>query len=71
MEIRDSICNICKNEKTHEEILKEIFDKYNLNMDANQYILVGSTVRSYLSYLYDIGKLIYVFKDNKMLWKTL
>ena len=38
-------------------------------MNPNQYVLIGSTVRSYLSYLYDEGKLVFEFKENKMYWK--
>jgi hypothetical protein len=30
---------------------------------------VGSTVRSYLSWLKDTGKVTVVFSDNTMLWK--
>ena len=67
-EICNEICNICSQEKTFEEILKSIFDKYNLVMNVNQYVLIGSTVKSYLSYLYDEGKLTYKILDNKMLW---
>lgn len=68
-EITNKIYNICEKEMTFEEILKYIFDEYNLVMNANQYVLVGSTIKSYLSYLYDENKLSYEFKDNKMLWK--
>lgn len=68
-EIMNKIYNACEKEKTFEEVLKHIFDEYNLVMNANQYVLVGSTIRSYLSYLYDENKLSYKFKDNKMIWK--
>lgn len=68
-EITNKIYHACKEEMTFENILKYIFDEYNLIMNANQYVLVGSTIRSYLSYLFDENKLIYEFKDNKMLWK--
>lgn len=68
-EIADKICSICKEAKTFEEILKEIFDSYNLTLNASQYVLSGSTVKSYLSYLYDEGKIGFEFADNKMLWK--
>ena len=68
-EILDKIFDWCKMEKTFEDLLKEIFDEYNLVMNPNQYVLIGSTVRSYLSYLYDEGKLIFEFKENKMYWK--
>lgn len=68
-EIIDKIYNTCEKEMSFEEILKYIFDEYNLTMNANQYVLVGSTIKSYLSYLLDENKLSYEFKDNKMLWK--
>ena len=70
-EIMRKIYSACEKEMTFEEILKYIFDEYNLAMNANQYILVGSTIRSYLSYLFDENKLCYEFKDNKMLWKQI
>ena len=68
-EIANKIYSICSEEKTFEDILKDIFDSYNLTMNPNQYVLVGSTIRSYLSYLYDKEQLGFEFKDNKMLWK--
>lgn len=68
-EIIDKIYNFCEGEKTFEEVLKYIFDDYGLSMNVNQYVLVGSTIKSYLSYLCDENKLCYEFKDNKMLWK--
>lgn len=67
-EILDKIYNYCESERTFEEILKYIFDSYNLVMDVNQYVLVGSTIRSYLAYLFDEDKIIYTFNDNKMFW---
>ena len=68
-EIINKILNYCENEVTFENILKFIFDEYKLEMNANQYVLIGSTIKSYLSYLYDEGMLTYEFKNNKMIWK--
>lgn len=70
-EITNNIYSYCKNQVTFEEILKYIFDKYSLNMNSNQYVLIGSTIRSYLSYLYDGNKITYEFNDNKMIWKQI
>ena len=67
LEISNKIYNLC-NDKTFEEILKEIFDEYQLEMNLNQYVLVGSTIKSYLAYLCDENKISYKFEDNKMLW---
>ena len=70
MEIANKIYNLCEKEMTFEEILKYIFDEYNLTMNINQYVLVGSTIKSYLSYLCD-EEICYEFKDNKMFWEQI
>ncbi len=70
-EIIEKIYNICENGITFEEILKYIFDEYELTMNANQYVLIGSTIKSYLSYLYDENRIEYEFRDNKMFWKQI
>ncbi len=70
-EISDKIYDICVKKSTFEEILKQIFDDYKLDMNTNQYVLIGSTIKSYLSYLKDMGKITFEFKDNKMIWKTI
>ena len=67
-EIIEKIYELCEEEKTFEEILKCIFDEYDLAMNANQYVLIGSTIRSYLSYLCDNEKIVFEFKENKMYW---
>jgi len=69
IEITNKIYAACKNGKTFDEILKYIFDSYNLELNINQYVLVGSTIKSYLSYLYEENKISYEFKDNMMIWK--
>lgn len=53
-----------------ENLLKALFDHYGLSLSFEQYALVGSTVRSYLAYLKDTGRLTVEFCDNVMLWKT-
>lgn len=69
-EIADSICTGCETERTFEEILANLFDRYNLTMNANQYVLIGSTLRSYLSYLHGEARIGFRFSENKMLWKA-
>lgn len=70
-EIIDKILDICSNPIAFEDILKEIFTYYNLIMNSQQYVLVGSTIKSYLSYLKDIEKIEVIFENNKMLWKKI
>ena len=52
-----------------KQILQRIFALYGLNMTYEQYVLVGSTVRSYLSWLKDTGRADAFFEDNLLLWK--
>lgn len=68
-EVIQVIYDFCEKEVTFEEVLKYIFDHYSLTMNANQYVLIGSTIRSYLSYLADENKITYEFKENKMIWR--
>lgn len=68
-EISGRICSLCSEPVTFEDLLKCLFDEYGLTMNPGQYVLIGSTVRSFLSYLYEEGKVIYEFRDNKMYWK--
>lgn len=70
-EIKEKIVSICESPLNFEEILKKIFSEYNLKMTFEQYVLVGSTIRSYLSWLRDNGDLDVIFEDNKLLWKKL
>lgn len=67
-EIIDTILTICSEALSFEDILKAVFDHYDLVMDFNQYVLVGSTVRSYLSYLNDQGRLNCIITGNRMRW---
>jgi glyoxylase-like metal-dependent hydrolase (beta-lactamase superfamily II) len=68
-EIMENIKEICERPSFFEEILKKIFDKYNLTMDANQYVLVGSSVKSYLSYMADCNILDMEIHNNFLTWK--
>ncbi|MCL1809576.1 MAG: MBL fold metallo-hydrolase [Clostridiales bacterium] len=67
-EIIDSIKSICRAPISFDAMLKELFDKYSLTMDFNQYVLVGSTVRSYLSYMLDNQMIGADFQNNTLLW---
>lgn len=67
-EICNAILNACQNPTTTEEIIKKIFDTYNLEININQYALLGSTIKSYLTYLNNQNKVEYFFKDNLLYW---
>ena len=70
-EIADKITELLKTPMNSEQLLKCIFDEYNLKMNFEQYVLVGSTLRSYLSWLKDNGKIDVSFVDNQLLWSKI
>ncbi|SHI97073.1 MBL fold metallo-hydrolase [Bacteroides stercorirosoris] len=70
-EIVETLLDICEKQVTIEDILQQIFDRYNLTMTIEQYVLVGSTIRSYLSWLKDNEKITFTIQENKLLWKSL
>lgn len=53
----------------YNDRIEFLFVKYGLVMDFEQYVLIGSTVRSYLSWLLNEGRLGASFKDGMLLWK--
>lgn len=69
MEIAEEILNLCSRPLCFESILKKLFDEYALEMTFEQYVLVGSTVRSYLAWLKDTGRMNSLFENNMLLWQ--
>ncbi len=63
------ILGLCAAPTPFETVLRGVFDAYGLTMTLEQYALVGSTVRSFLSWLSDEGKLTAAFADNTLLWQ--
>lgn len=69
LEIRDFLLAACASPISFEDLLKRVFDEYALSMDFNQYVLVGSTLRSYLSWMEGQGILSHSFEQNRLLWQ--
>ena len=69
LEIAEKITGICKEPLCFEAILQKLFMDYGLTMNFEQYVLVGSTVRSYLAWLKDAGRLNGLFENNMLLWQ--
>lgn len=70
-EIAEKIMELCTEPLCFESILQQLFTKYSLKMNFEQYVLVGSTVRSYLAWLKDVGKLNATFENNMLLWERI
>lgn len=68
-EIGEKIVQLCREPICFETLLQKLFAGYGLTMNFEQYVLVGSTVRSYLSWLKDTGRVDALFEDNMLLWR--
>ena len=69
--IADDLLSITNTPLTFDDLLGRLFDQYGLMMTAQQYALVGSTIRSYLSWLKDAGRMQMMIEGNRMLWQRL
>lgn len=65
----DRITELCGSGTSFDMLLRELFREYSLTMTFEQYALVGSTVRSYLAYLMDTGRVSVMIENNTVLWK--
>ena len=68
-EIAQKILDLCRAPLCFESLLQQLFAHYGLAMNFEQYVLVGSTVRSYLAWLKDEGRLQAEFDNNLLLWR--
>lgn len=68
-EIEAMLGEICAEAVGNEDILKAVFDRYGLLMNDIQYVLAGSTIRSYLSWMKGKGDLELKFTGNRPAWK--
>lgn len=68
-EIAERIVGMCQTPICFEKLLQGLFAEYGLKMTFEQYVLVGSTVRSYLAWLHDNGRLSVDFECNMLLWR--
>ena len=70
-QIAADILSLCAQPLSFEVLLQQLFSRYGLEMNFEQYALVGSTVRSYLTWLRNTGRLDAYFTDNMLLWQAL
>ena len=71
LEVAERIAQLCEEPRSFEEILQALFAGYGLAMNFEQYVLVGSTLRSYLAWLKDRGRVEAAFEENRMLWRRI
>ena len=67
-EVADRICSACREPLSSDEVIERVFRDYGLQMTLQQYVLVGSTVRSYLSWLRNTGRIGISAEGNMIRW---
>lgn len=70
-EVTERILTICREPVIFEDLLQKLFVHYDIRMNFTQYALIGSTVRSYLSWLKDEEKVREEIDNCYVYWKTL
>lgn len=70
LEVAETVLDVCKTPMNFERVLQSVFRRYDLTMTFEQYVLVGSTVRSFLSWLKDTGRMEAGVEDHLLLWHT-
>ena len=71
LRIAEDILALCAEPRSFEEILQSLFTDYGLTMNFEQYALIGNTLRSYLTWLKEGGKLSAAFEGNRLLWERI
>ena len=61
---------MCAQPVTIDELIEKSLEKYGIRLYLMQYLLVGETVRSYLSWLLEKGEVRTVFSGTKLLWQN-
>lgn len=69
LEIAALLTDICQTPQSFDQILQQVFAHFRLTMTVQQQALVGSTVRSYLSWLKGTGVLTTEITENLLCWK--
>lgn len=70
-EVAEKIICLCNEPLCFDSLLQKLFTAYDLTMSFEQQALVGSTIRSYLSWLKDSGRIGVEIKENMLLWRRI
>jgi hypothetical protein len=66
--LMDLIVDYLDKERTVEDVTAYIFNYYDLKISYNKYMIITSTIKSYLSYLSNERRIKNYFKNNKLVF---
>lgn len=70
LKVAETLCFLCQEACDTDTLIRRVFDGYGLRFSFEQYALVGSTVRSYLTWLSEDKKIQPFCDNNRLLWQT-
>lgn len=68
IETENMILEELREPKNFDMILKAVADRNGIELKLSQYVLIGCTLKSYLSAMCGDGRIKYEIKDNTMFW---
>lgn len=69
-DVAEDIRRMCDAPRTIDELISLALDKYNIRLYLMQYLIVGQTVRSYVSYLLEGGKIVPVYDKTSLYFRN-
>ncbi|HIU33964.1 MAG TPA: MBL fold metallo-hydrolase [Candidatus Pullichristensenella excrementigallinarum] len=69
LQIAERIWELLAQPKPLDQLLREVFLSYGMEMNLSQQALIGATVRSYLTYLEGEGRIVPEIVENCLVWK--
>lgn len=71
LETCETLLSLCAEPVGFDALLRRVFETWDLTMTFEQHALIGSAVRSYLSYLRQTGRVGARIENNTLLWERL
>lgn len=68
-EVACDIENMCSSPKTIDDLIAECLEKYHIRLYLMQYLLVGQTVRSYVTWLLEQKRIEPVYEGTRLLFQ--
>ena len=69
-EIAEKIADLLKEPEDFDDLLSDVFDAYGMTMTFEQHALIGSTIRSYITWLWDNGRIEATIQDSRVLYSA-
>ena len=70
-EVADDICEMCRVPQTIDDLIAKCLERYSIRLYLMQYLLVGQTVRSYVTWLLKNKRIEPVYEGTRLLFSKI